>query len=167
MNRIPSSLNWVGLFFLVGLFLPAAMLRAEEPPKWLAKAALQATVDVTPDMPATVLVNETVLTVDVDGRATREHRYAVRILTRAGLAFANGGVPYLDKKESVSVAERPACREISVVVADSCSQAAAIEPVVSVSSFTVRCRSTSNDAMCSASCFILSAARLIVSAAFR
>ena len=91
--------------------IPLAILRADDAPKWLSRAAQLPPAMVAPDTPATVLLNETVLTVDSRGRATWGHRYAVRILTRAGLSEATGLVMYLDKKDKVSVAKAWLLRE--------------------------------------------------------
>ena len=103
LNSIASGLG--RLPFLALCLCSLANIRATEQPKWLRKIAEQPAVAMAPDVPAAVLLNETVLTVDEWGRATTEHRYAVRILNRTGQSEAQASVGYLDKKDKVSAAD--------------------------------------------------------------
>jgi len=117
LNSIASDLG--RLLFLGLCFSPLATIRAGEPPKWLRKIEGQPVASTAPDVPAEVLLNETVLTVDEWGRATTEHRYAIKILTRAGLSEAHAFVAYLDKNDKVSAADAWLLRNGTVAKAES------------------------------------------------
>jgi len=111
--------TWDGCYSWACAFLPLATIRAGEPPKWLRKIEGQPVASTAPDVPAEVLLNETVLTVDEWGRATTEHRYAIKILTRAGLSEAHAFVAYLDKNDKVSAADAWLLRNGTVAKAES------------------------------------------------
>ncbi len=103
-------------------FCTLATIRAGELPRWLRGIAEQPGASAPSDVPAAVLLNETVLTVDEWGRATSEHRYAVRILNRTGQAEAHGVVAYLDKNDTVSAADAWLLRNGNVAKAESDSK---------------------------------------------
>ena len=56
----------------------------ETVPDWVRSAATEKTETLSPDAPAVVLLDETVLTVDNDGRAVEHHRHVVKILRAKG-----------------------------------------------------------------------------------
>lgn len=116
-NSLASVKGRVPILAL-GLVL-VATLRAGELPKWLRTLAAQPVTSTAADVPATVLLNETILEVDQWGRATWEHRYAVRIVTRTGLSEARAIVAYLDKNDTVSAADAWLLRQGNVARTES------------------------------------------------
>ncbi len=70
-------------------------------PAWLQPLAAQAAPAVSPDAPAVVLLNETVLTIDGTGATSETHRLVLRILTKSGVSYATGTVDYVEKRDRV------------------------------------------------------------------
>lgn len=96
LGRGPRS--WI---LAPGLLLAGSVSILAGPPKWVLELASRPAPEVASDTPAVILLNETVVAVDADGRASTTNRQAIRILTRAGIAEAKATVPYLEKKDSV------------------------------------------------------------------
>ncbi|HSK62354.1 MAG TPA: DUF3857 domain-containing protein [Pyrinomonadaceae bacterium] len=82
----------------VGLLLLSVSARAnvlgDETPAWVQQAAALKVPTYDKDVPAVVLVDEQVTTVDSEGRILEVYNYAVRILQREGREFAIGRVGY-------------------------------------------------------------------------
>jgi hypothetical protein len=57
-----------------------------------------------PEVPAAVVLDETVVTVQPNGWESSRHRVALRILNRSGREMAVGAVSYLDKEDRVETA---------------------------------------------------------------
>lgn len=70
-------------------------LAGENPPDWLRQAAARSLPDYEKDVPAVVLYNESIVTLNNDGMLVTVENYAVRILTREGRKKAVATVPYL------------------------------------------------------------------------
>lgn len=75
--------------------------RGADLPEWLLAAARQPTPALPAGAPALVLLDETIYSIDADGRVVCDHRYAVRVLSRSGSEHARGEVGYLDKRDAV------------------------------------------------------------------
>ena len=83
----------LGLLFVVA---PAkAAVAGDEAPPWVQQAAAMKVPAYDKDVPAVVLVNERITTIDGDGRINETVNYAVRILQREGREYASGHVLYL------------------------------------------------------------------------
>lgn len=92
---------------LCGAFAPVfvcATAFAAPLPSWLLAAAKTAAPSLPAEVPAVVLLDETYREIQPDGRQVDVHRYAVRILNRAGRDEADGGVGYTEKHEKVESA---------------------------------------------------------------
>lgn len=74
---------------------------ADDAPAWLRAAAGTATPTLPKDVPAVVLADESVVTIEDDGRMTRSDFYAVRILTREGRDEAVAHAVYNTDSEKV------------------------------------------------------------------
>jgi len=87
------------LISLLGLLLlvtPAkAAVAGDEAPVWVQQAATLKLPSYEKDVPAVVLVNERIATIDSDGRITEVVNYAVRVLQREGREYAMGHVVYV------------------------------------------------------------------------
>ncbi len=84
---------------MLGVVAPAC--GAARIPAWLEAAAQQPTPAGAKDAPAVVLLDETVVTVQPDGRYAEQHRNVVRILNRGGTERASGAVSFLEKRHRV------------------------------------------------------------------
>lgn len=86
------------LITVLGLLLLAVPAKAavagDEAPVWVQQAATLKAPSYEKDVPAVVLVNERIVTIDSDGRITETLNYAVRVLQREGRQFADGHVVY-------------------------------------------------------------------------
>jgi len=86
------------LITVLGLLLLAVPAKAavagDEAPVWVQQAATLKVPSYEKDVPAVVLVNERIVTIDSDGRITETLNYAVRVLQREGRQFADGHVVY-------------------------------------------------------------------------
>ena len=86
-----------GLLFSLG-----ATTTFAAPPAWLLNVAKTDSVLLPHDAPAVVLLDETLVMIQNDGRETTRHRCAIRILNQSGRQFAEGEVGYLEKEDDVS-----------------------------------------------------------------
>jgi len=93
------------LIALIGLFvfaLPAnAAVAGDDTPGWVQQAVAIKTPAYEKDVSAVVLVDDSVVTIDSDGRINEVYNYAVRILQREGRDYAKGGVGYVPDVEKV------------------------------------------------------------------
>jgi hypothetical protein len=71
-------------FFALLLLSASTALAGDETPAWLQQAAAQKVPAYDKAVPAVVLLNESIVTITVDGRITTTSNYAVRILKREG-----------------------------------------------------------------------------------
>ena len=86
----------IGILGLLLLAVPAkAAVAGDEAPVWVQQAATLKLPSYEKDVPAVVLVNERIATVDSEGRITETFNYAVRVLQREGREYASGHVGYL------------------------------------------------------------------------
>lgn len=82
----------LGLLLLVA---PAkASVAGDEAPVWVQQAATLKVPSYEKEIPAVVLLNERITTIDSDGRITEVVNYAVRVLQREGREYATGHVVY-------------------------------------------------------------------------
>ena len=82
----------LGLLLLVA---PAqAAVAGDEAPVWVQQAATLKLPSYDKEVPAVVLLNERIVTIDSDGRITETVNYAVRVLQREGREYATGHVVY-------------------------------------------------------------------------
>ena len=86
-----------------GLFLskPGHLALADDAPAWLRTAASAGIPTLPQDVPAIVLADESVVTIDDDGRMTRDNFYAVKVLTREGRDEAVAHAVYNTDSEKV------------------------------------------------------------------
>lgn len=93
------------LISVLGLLLLAVPAKAsvagDEAPVWVQQAAALKVPSYNKDVPAVVLVNEQITTIDSDGRITEVFNYAVRVLQREGREYALGHVVYNPDGEKV------------------------------------------------------------------
>lgn len=86
------------LISILGLLLLVAPAKAavagDEAPVWVQQAAALKVPSYDKEIPAVVLLNERITTIDSDGRITEVVNYAVRVLQREGREYAIGGVVY-------------------------------------------------------------------------
>jgi hypothetical protein len=73
----------------------------DDAPAWLRTAAAASIPGYPPDVPAVVLADESVVTIDDDGRMTRSDFYAVKVLTREGRDEAVARAVYNTDTEKV------------------------------------------------------------------
>jgi hypothetical protein len=73
-----------------------------EPPDWLLGIAKMEAPKFPAEVPAVVLRNETLVTVNNDGDFTIRHRFALRILNQSGRKYAVGAVGYVEKEDHVT-----------------------------------------------------------------
>jgi hypothetical protein len=87
------------LIIIIALLVFAAPEKAavagDETPAWVQQAAALKGSSYDKEVPAVVLVNERISTVDSDGRIMETLNYAVRVLQREGREYAIGHVAYL------------------------------------------------------------------------
>ncbi|HKS09241.1 MAG TPA: DUF3857 domain-containing protein [Pyrinomonadaceae bacterium] len=86
------------LISILGLLLLVAPAKAsvagDEAPVWVQQAATLKVPSYEKEIPAVVLLNERITTIDSDGRITEVVNYAVRVLQREGREYAAGHVVY-------------------------------------------------------------------------
>jgi hypothetical protein len=80
--------------FLLLAAMPTWAAGGDDVPQWLQQAAASQTPSYEKDVPAVVLQDEQVVTIGEDGRITTTTTYAVRVLVRAGRAFAQAAEFY-------------------------------------------------------------------------
>ena len=86
------AFGFLALFLFVA---PASAATAgDEAPVWVQQAAAIKLPAYEKDVPAVVLVNEKILTIDSDGRINEVVNYAVRVLQREGRQYAFGHAVY-------------------------------------------------------------------------
>jgi transglutaminase-like putative cysteine protease len=87
------------LISILGLLLLVAPAKAavagDEAPVWVQQAATLKVPSYEREVPAVVLLNERITTIDSDGRITEVFNYAVRVLQREGREYARGHVVYV------------------------------------------------------------------------
>ncbi|MFN2532365.1 MAG: DUF3857 domain-containing protein, partial [Pyrinomonadaceae bacterium] len=83
------------LLFTLPNTLSAAI--ADDAPSWLQQAAGVTAPTYDRDVPAVVLLQDSTMTVDNEGKITTQTRFAIRILTREGRVFAGAAELYLTK----------------------------------------------------------------------
>lgn len=91
--------------FVSAFLLATAPAVAGPAPQWLQTAARRSVPPQPPGADTVVLLDEVVYTVHPDARCTAQHRFAVRVLNRAGHERARGTVDYLERSETVKAAE--------------------------------------------------------------
>lgn len=88
----------IWLISILGLLLLVAPAKAsvagDEAPIWVQQAATLKVPSYDKEIPAVVLLNERITTIDSDGRITEVVNYAVRVLQREGREYATGHVVY-------------------------------------------------------------------------
>jgi uncharacterized protein DUF3857 len=79
------------------LVVPATAVAnfGDDTPQWVQQAAAIKVPAYDKDVPAVVLVDESITTINSDGRINEVHNHAVRILRREGRGFARGEVGYV------------------------------------------------------------------------
>jgi len=96
------KLRLLGTFSL--LLFAAAVTPAitfDDTPPWVQQAAAIKVPAYDKDVTAVVLVDESTMTIDADGRVSEVYNYAVRILKREGREYATGGVGYLPDSSKI------------------------------------------------------------------
>ena len=84
------------------LALPAnAAVAGDDAPGWVQQAVAIKIPAYEKDVPAVVLVDDSQVTIDSDGRISEVYNYAVRVLQREGREYAGGGVGYIPDVEKV------------------------------------------------------------------
>jgi hypothetical protein len=86
---------------LFGNFPTIVAASADEAPPWLRDAATRTVPEYPKDVPAVVLTDESVVTVEEDGRMIRDDFYAVKVLTREGREEAVARAIYNTDSEKV------------------------------------------------------------------
>ena len=82
-------------------FMSGNVRAGDDAPAWLRAAAASSIPAYSPDIPAVVLADESVVTIDDDGRMTRSDFYAVKVLTREGRDEAVARAVYNTDTEKV------------------------------------------------------------------
>ena len=87
----------IGVLGLLVFALPAnaATVYGDEAPPWVQQAVAIKVPTYEKDVPAVVLVDERITTVDSDGRINEVYNFAVRVLQREGRGYAIGRVGYI------------------------------------------------------------------------
>ncbi len=89
------------LSLAITLISAASVFAGEQAPPWLQQAAAMNLPSYDKTVDAVVLVDEGTVTVNEDGRVTKTHNYAVRILRREGRAYAYSRVGYIPESGKV------------------------------------------------------------------
>lgn len=89
------------LFAILALLLLASPAAADEPPPWVQQAAAIKVPAYDKDVPAVVLIDESLTSINSDGRETEVYNHAVRILRREGRGYAAGQVGYVPETGKV------------------------------------------------------------------
>jgi hypothetical protein len=94
----------VRLTILIGLLMfavPVSAAVGDETPPWVQKAVAIQVPTYDKEVPAVVLVDESMTTIGPDGKITEAYNYAVRILRREGRDYAEGNVGYIPEISKV------------------------------------------------------------------
>ena len=94
----------VRLTILIGLLMfavPVSAAVGDETPPWVQKAVAIQVPTYDKEVPAVVLVDESMTTIGPDGKITEVYNYAVRILRREGRDYAEGNVGYIPEISKV------------------------------------------------------------------
>jgi hypothetical protein len=95
----------VKLTILIGLLMflaaPVSAAVGDETPPWVQKAVAIQVPTYDKDVPAVVLVDESMTNIGPDGKITEVYNYAVRVLRREGRDYAEGNVGYLPEISKV------------------------------------------------------------------
>jgi Domain of Unknown Function with PDB structure (DUF3857)/Transglutaminase-like superfamily len=83
------------LFAILALFLFASPAFADDTPSWVQQAAAIKVPAYDKDVSAVVLLDESLTSINSDGRVNEVNNHAVRILRREGRAYAIGQVGYV------------------------------------------------------------------------
>ena len=89
------------LFAILALLLLASPAFADDTPAWVQQAAAIKVPAYDKDVEAVVLINESLISINADGRETEVSNHAVRILRREGRAWAIGQVGYVPETGKV------------------------------------------------------------------
>src|SRR5690349_23096187 len=101
LRKVMKSLL-ITLVAVVVFALPAkAAVAGDEMPGWVQQAVAIKVPTYEKDVTAVVLVDDSVVTIDSDGRISEIYNYAVRVLQREGREYAKGGVGYIPDVEKV------------------------------------------------------------------
>src|SRR5205085_10724390 len=93
LNR-PTLFTILILLAALAASAPPALAAGDDVPAWLRQAAGASVPAYERDVPAVVINNEESITVSADGSVTTVTTYAVRVLTRAGAAWAGAAEHY-------------------------------------------------------------------------
>src|SRR5262249_18648849 len=83
------------LFAILALLLLASPAAADDTPSWVQQAAAIKVPTYDKDVPAVVLIDESLTSINSDGRVNEVNNHAVRILRREGRSYAIGQVGYV------------------------------------------------------------------------
>ena len=89
------------LFAILALLLLASPALADDTPPWVQQAAAIKVPTYDKEVSAVVLVDESLTSINSDGRETEVFNHAVRILRREGRAYAIGRVGYVPETGKV------------------------------------------------------------------
>ena len=92
------------LTILLGLLMfavPVSAAVGDETPPWVQKAVAIQVPTYDKDVPAVVLVDESMTTIGPDGKTTEVYNYAIRILRREGRDYAVADVGYIPEISKV------------------------------------------------------------------
>jgi hypothetical protein len=89
------------LSLAITLLAAVPVLAGEQAPPWLQQAAAITLPSYDKDVDAVVLVDDGTVTVNEDGRVTKIHNFAIRILRREGRRYAYSRVGYIPESGKV------------------------------------------------------------------
>jgi hypothetical protein len=101
----PDTAAMIRPLIVLPLLLAAGSLFAGAVPQWLLEVCRRTVPPQPAGASAVVLLDEVVETIQPNARCLTRHRYAVRLLNRAGYESARGSVDYLQGGGSVQAAE--------------------------------------------------------------
>src|SRR4030095_15887901 len=89
------KLRVTAILFVVLVVVSAHAAPRDDNPAWVQQAAAIKVPTYEKDITAVVLVDDSVTTVESEGKVTEVYNYAVRILRREGRDYAAGRVGYI------------------------------------------------------------------------
>ena len=89
------------IFAILALLLLASPVAADETPQWLQQAAAIKVPTYDKDVSAVVLLDESLTSINSEGRVNEVYNHAVRILRREGRGYAIGQVGYVPETGKV------------------------------------------------------------------